>query len=177
MFTGSIRAQSWHVRCVAMDGHTGDFAQHIYAKLNLILIVVLISRSIRLWKKNSPRTIENIQHSNLVGTLVSEKFISIVYFKPPFTSMPTFTWLAPPGSYRAMICRKRELTLDHIHTFWPRMHMEGLPDEWSAQCRGHVRDNTNIKDDTHIYSHIHSHKAKTMRMVMVAKWYSRTWLN
>ena len=26
-----------------------------------------------------------------------------------------FTWLTPPGSYRATICRERELTLDHEH--------------------------------------------------------------
>ena len=29
------------------------------------------------------------------------------------------------------------------------------PDEGSAQCRGHFRDNTNIKDDTH-HSRTHS---------------------
>ena len=32
------------------------------------------------------------------------------------------------------------------------------PDEWSAQCLGHLRDNTNIVDDTH-HSLIHSNKA------------------
>ena len=28
-----------------------------------------------------------------------------------------FTWLMPPGPYRATTCRERELTLDNIHTF------------------------------------------------------------
>ena len=33
--------------------------------------------------------------------------------------------------------------------FWPHKDMEGLPDEWSAQCRGHLRDSTNVKDNAH----------------------------
>ena len=56
MFTGSLRAQNWQVRCVAIDEHTRDIAQHIYAKLHLILTVVVISRPIGPWKSNSPRT-------------------------------------------------------------------------------------------------------------------------
>ena len=42
MLTGSLRARNWQVRCVSIDGHTTDIAQHICAKLHLILIVVLI---------------------------------------------------------------------------------------------------------------------------------------
>ena len=57
MFTGSLRAQNWHVLCVAIDGHTRDIAQHICAKMHLNLTVVLISRPIGPWKKNSPRII------------------------------------------------------------------------------------------------------------------------
>ena len=46
MFTGSLSAQNWQVRYVAIYGHTRDIAQHICAKLHLILTVVLISRPI-----------------------------------------------------------------------------------------------------------------------------------
>ena len=51
------------------------------------------------------------------------------------------------------------------------------PDEWSAKCRGHLWDNTNIKDDTrhsHTHTHIHSNKADMILMIMMAKWYSRS---
>ena len=51
MLTGSLRAQNWQVRCVAIDRHTRDIAQHICAKLHLILTVVLNSRPIGHWKK------------------------------------------------------------------------------------------------------------------------------
>ena len=68
-----------------------------------------------------------------------------------------FTWLTPPEPYRVKTCRERELTLDHIQCrlFWPHKDMEGSPGEVLAQCRGHLRDNTNVKDDTH-HSRIHS---------------------
>ena len=36
-------------------------------------------------------------------------------------------WLTTPGPYRATICRERELTPDHIHTFWPHKDMPGPP--------------------------------------------------
>ena len=88
MFTGSLRAQNWQVRCVAFDGNTRDIAQHICAKVHLILIVVLISRPIGPWKKNSPRIFQNfmifihrilklwkiksIQNINSTGLLVTE---------------------------------------------------------------------------------------------------------
>ena len=51
MFTGLLSAQNWQVRCVAIDGHTSDIAQHICAKLHLILTVVLFSQPIGPWKK------------------------------------------------------------------------------------------------------------------------------
>ena len=43
--------------------------------------------------------------------------------------MGAFSWLTPPGPYRATICQQRELTLDHIglHTFWSHKDMETLP--------------------------------------------------
>ena len=46
MFTGSLRTQNLQVRCVTIDGHIIDIAQHICAKLRLILTVVIISRPI-----------------------------------------------------------------------------------------------------------------------------------
>ena len=55
MFAGLLRVQDWQERCVAIDGHTRDIAQHICAKMHLNLTVLLISRPIGPWKKNSPR--------------------------------------------------------------------------------------------------------------------------
>ena len=53
--------------------------------------------------------------------------------------------------------------------------MKGTTDEWSAQCRGQLRDNMNIKDDTHIHPLINFNKAEMIRMIMMAKWYSRNY--
>ena len=41
----------------------------------------------------------------------------------------TFTWLMPPGPYRASTCRERQLTLDQVQyiLFWPHKDMESLP--------------------------------------------------
>ena len=54
MFTGSLHAQNWQMWCVVIGGHTRDIAQHICAKLHLILTVVLISQQTRPSKKDSP---------------------------------------------------------------------------------------------------------------------------
>ena len=54
---GLITRSELKVRCVAIDGHTRDIAQHICAKMHLNLTVVLISRPIGPWKKNSPRSL------------------------------------------------------------------------------------------------------------------------
>ena len=55
----------------------------------------------------------------------------------------------PPGPYRATTCRGRELNCgshtyfsDHTRTW------RASPDEWSAQCRGHLRDSTNMRQYT-----------------------------
>ena len=67
----------------------------------------------------------------------------------------TFTWLTPPGPYRATNCRERELTMENIHNFLTTQeHGRASSDEGSAQCRGHLLDNTDMKDDTH-HSHTH----------------------
>ena len=42
----------------------------------------------------------------------------------------------------------------------------------SAQFRGHIRDSTNMKDDTH-QAHTHSVQQDEFEtMIMAAKWYS-----
>ena len=62
----------------------------------------------------------------------------------------TITCLSPPGPYRATTCRERELTLDHMHTsLTTQGHGGSSPDEGSSQCRGHLQDNANMKDNTH----------------------------
>ena len=51
-------------------------------------------------------------------------------------------------------------TLDHIHTFWPHKDMEGLSGGWGiSSMPGHLRDNTNMKDEHTIHTSIHSNKA------------------
>ena len=55
IFTYVTWRAAHEVRCVAIDWNTRDIAQHICAKLHPILTVVLISRPIGPWKKNSPR--------------------------------------------------------------------------------------------------------------------------
>ena len=56
----------------------------------------------------------------------------------------------PPGPYRVMTCRERELNYgSHTYFFDHTRTWRAYPDEWSAQCRGHLRDSTNMKDDTH----------------------------
>ena len=74
--------------------------------------------------------------------------ISLSKFNLPLTG--SFTWPMPPGPYRATTCRRRELNcwsqtyfFDHTRTW------RTSPDEGSAQCRDHLRDNTNLKDGTH----------------------------
>ena len=39
----------------------------------------------------------------------------------------SFMWLTPPGPYRAMTCRGRELISDHIHTFLTTQGHGGPP--------------------------------------------------
>ena len=55
-----------------------------------------------------------------------------------------------PGTCRAMTCRGREL-ISGSHTYFldPTSTWNTSPDEWSAQCWGHLRDSTNMKKDTH----------------------------
>ena len=72
----------------------------------------------------------------------------------------TFTWPTPPGPYRATTCRKRELNYgSHTYFFDHTRTWMASPDEWSAQCRGHLRDSTNMKDNKH-QAHTLSHPNK-----------------
>ena len=51
MFTFSLRAHNWQVRCDTIEGLTTDIVQHICAKLQLSFTIVLISRPIGPFKK------------------------------------------------------------------------------------------------------------------------------
>ena len=54
----------------------------------------------------------------------------------------------------------------HVHVF---ITTQGHGDVRSAQCRGHLRDNTNMKDDTQ-HSRTHSfEQSEYERMIMTAK--------
>ena len=61
----------------------------------------------------------------------------------------------PPGPYRATTCRGRELNCGPQTYFFDYTRTRrASPDEWSARCRGHLRDSTNMKDNTHqAYTH------------------------
>ena len=78
-------------------------------------------------------------------------------------------------AFRATICRGRELNygshtyfLDHIRTW------RASPDEWSAQFRGHLRDSTNMKDNTHQAYTQSSQQGEYGMVTTTAKWYSGT---
>ena len=71
--------------------------------------------------------------------------ISLSKFNLPLIG--TFTWPTPPGPYRATTCWGRELNYgSHTYFFDHTRTWRASPDEWSVQCRGHLRDSTNMKD-------------------------------
>ena len=87
----------------------------------------------------------------------------------------TFTWLTPPGPYRATTCRGRELNYG-LHTYFfdhTRTWRISL-DEWSAHCRVHLRYSTNMKDNTHQAHTQSSQQGEYGMMIKTAKWYSGT---
>ena len=99
--------------------------------------------------------------------------ISLSKFNLPLIG--TFTWPTPPGPYRATTCRGRELNygshtcfLDHTRTW------RASPDEWSAECRGHLRDSTNMKDNKHQSHTESSQQGEDGMMITTAKWNSGT---
>ena len=79
---------------------------------------------------------------------LKQYLISLSKFNLPLIG--TFTWPMPPGPYRATTCQGRELNyVSHTYFFDNTRTWSVSPYEWSAQCRGHLRDSTNMKDDTH----------------------------
>ena len=65
-----------------------------------------------------------------------------------------------PGTYTATTCRGRGLNYgSHTYFFDHTRTWRFSPDEGSAQCRGHLRENTNMKETIHtIQEPIHSSK-------------------
>ena len=64
----------------------------------------------------------------------------------------------PPGPYRATTCRGRELNCEsQTYFFHHTRTWRASPDEWSGRSRGHLRDSTNMKDNTH-QAHTHSYQ-------------------
>ena len=60
------------------------------------------------------------------------------------------------------------MLFDHTRTW------RASPDEWSAQCRGHLRDSTNMKDNTRQAHTQSSQQGEYGIMITTAKWYSGT---
>ena len=59
------------------------------------------------------------------------------------------TWLEPPGPYGDTTCRERELSFgSHIYFFDHIRTWRSSPYEWSAQCRGHIRDSKHERQHT-----------------------------
>ena len=86
-----------------------------------------------------------------------------------------FTWPTPPGPYRATTCRGRELNYGlHTYFFDHTRTWRASPDEWSDQCRGHLRDSTNMKDNTHQAHTQSSQQGEYGIMISLVKWYSGT---
>ena len=77
-----------------------------------------------------------------------------------------FTWLTPPGPYGITTCRKREFTLDHIHTFLTTQGHEAprrMRDNLNAGAISwyiHTSETTRTWKTIHtIHASIHSNKA------------------
>ena len=60
------------------------------------------------------------------------------------------------------------ILFDHTRTW------KASPVEWSAQCRGHLQDSTNMKDNTHQAHTQASQQGKYGMMIMMVKWYPET---
>ena len=70
-----------------------------------------------------------------------------------------FTWLTPPGPYRATTCREREWTFHHIHTFLTTQGHEGPPRMREQLNPGATSETTrNCKTIHTIHALIHSNK-------------------
>ena len=118
---------------------------------NIIYILKLLQKNFECFtsKPNSHGILSNLYIKiNLKINISETHLISLSKFNLPLIG--TFMWPTLPGPYRATTCRGRELNygsytyfFDHTSTW------RASPNEWSAQFRGHLRDNTNVKDDSH----------------------------
>ena len=87
----------------------------------------------------------------LVFTQDCQVFIHYLSLTSPFT------WLTPPGPYRVMTCRERELTENYIILSWPHKDMEGLTG-WGVRA---TSETTRTWKTIHtIHAPIHSKKMK-----------------
>ena len=95
-----------------------------------------------------------------------------------FPLIGSFTWLMPLGPYRSTTCWGRKLfSGSHTYFFDHTRTWRASPNEGSAQCRGHLRDSTNMKDDTH-QAHTQSLQQSEYEMMMMAsRWYSGTFVD
>ena len=94
-----------------------------------------------------------IQYNNNIRSIIQYNIYSFIHsfiHSIYLSFIDPFTWLTPPGPYRATAYRERELTLDHIHNFWPRNDMEGLPRWGIRSMPGPPSRQHNINDDTAI---------------------------
>ena len=113
-------------------------------------------------------------HSYFVKTSIIPFSIPLPYFNFLLTGI--FTWLTAHGHYRAMICRERELAVDHMHTFLTTQGHGGPPQMSDQLNAGATSETTRTLKTIHIiHSHIHSNKADMRRMNMMDKWYTGTW--
>ena len=97
--------------------------------------------------------------------------ISLSKFNLPL--LGTFTWSTPPGPYRARTCQGRKLNYRSRTYFFDHTRTRRTsPDEWSAQCRGHLQDSTNMKDNTHQAHTQSSQQGEYGMMITTAKWFS-----
>ena len=112
------------------------------------------------------------QFSSTLTWLIVD-LISLSKFNLPLVG--TFTWPTPTGPYRATTCRGRKLNYgSHTYFFDHTRTWRESPDEWSAQCRGHLRDSTNMKDNTHQAHTQSSRQGEYGMMITTAEWYSGT---
>ena len=99
--------------------------------------------------------------------------ISLSKFNLPL--LGTFTWSTPPGPYRARTCQGRKLNYRSRTYFFDHTRTRRTsPDEWSAQCRGHLQDSTNMKDNTHQAHTQSSQQGEYGMIITTAKLYSGT---
>ena len=172
---------------------SGSFSPPKFPEYHLAIIIIIAHHSLRApmtWDVDAPLNLKYTYHQNRLMHYLSFfplfSLISLVYlisfihlislskFNLPLTG--TFTRPTPPGPYRATTCRRRELNYgSHTYFFDHTRTWRASSDEWSAQCWGHLRDNTNMKDDTH-QAHTHSFQQGEYEiMIMTAKYSEFLW--